>query len=127
MVVVIPLLEEPESAPVRATDEFPKEETAFEKVFKATDEEHAPGKPARHAVCCSVETSMKTEGIKHGNNNNLWAWLKEHKIVIEPMKLDLGKAEKPGSSLRRHPSCTNQAQLVAETTKIPGAREAVRW
>jgi hypothetical protein len=115
--VVIPLLENPEAAPAASIDEFPKEETLFKKIFKVVDEEGVPGKPAHSVICCSTETSTKAKDAKHGDNN-LLPRLKEHKVVIEPVNLDLGKVKKLRSLLFRHPSHTNQNQLVADATKI---------
>jgi hypothetical protein len=40
--VIVPLLEEPEAAPIQSIDEFPKEEAAFKKIFKVVDEERVP-------------------------------------------------------------------------------------
>jgi hypothetical protein len=109
--VIVPLLEKPEAAPVASIDEFPKGETVFKKIFKVAGEEKVPGKRACRVACCSTEASTKVKDAKRGDNN-LLAWLKEHKVVIEPANLDLGEVKKLGSLLFRHPSCANRTQRL---------------
>jgi hypothetical protein len=36
-VAIVPLLEEPEAAPIASISQFPEEEAAFKKIFKAMD------------------------------------------------------------------------------------------
>jgi hypothetical protein len=60
---------------------------------------------------------MKIKDLKQGDNG-LLAWLKTHKVAIEPTTLELGKVKKLGSLLHCHPMHTNRKQLIDDAMKI---------